>query len=116
MRPFRLITLGILFAFLVHPLASVAQGPEMLIGTWKVNMAKSKASPGPLNKSQTSHWEKAPGGGFKSVVDTVDAAGKATHTELVTMFDGKAVEVKGATLPTTRTYTRIDDHSYQFVD
>lgn len=104
------------FALVAYPLVGAAQAPQSLLGTWKENVAKSKADPGPLPKSQTSHWETVPGGGVKNVVDAVDAAGKATHQELVTMFDGKAVEVKGAAVPTTRALSRIDDRTFQFVD
>ena len=48
-------------------------------------------------------------------MDGVDAAGKATHNEIVTMFDGKDAEYKGAAAPTTRVYSRIDDRTVQYV-
>lgn len=98
------------------PLLSSAQVPTGLVGTWKVNLAKSTYSPGPAPRSQTSRWATAPGGGWTDIVDGVDAAGKPTHTEQVTMFDGKPVELKGAAAPTTRADSRIDDRTYQFVD
>ena len=98
------------------PLVGTAQAPQGLMGTWKVNVAKSTYSPGPGPKSQTSVWAAAPGGGWTSTVDGVDAAGKPTHIEQVTMFDGKPVELKGAPVPTTRAFSRIDDRTYQFVD
>ena len=109
----RIAVLGIIVV--AYPLVSAAQVPPDLAGTWIQNDAKSKADPGPLNRSQTSRWEAAPGGGARNIVETVDGTGKTTRTELITMFDGKAAEVKGATQPTTRTYTRIDG-GYQFVD
>lgn len=109
----RVAALGI---FLIScPLIAAAQAPQGLVGTWKQNMAKSTYTTGTAPKSQTSHWEAAPGGGLKNVNDSVDAAGKALHSELVTMFDGKPAELKGAAAPTTRTFTRIDDRTYQFV-
>ena len=83
------------------PLVGTAQAPQGLMGTWKVNVAKSTYSPGPGPKSQTSVWATAPGGGWTNTVDGVDAAGKPTHTEQVMMFDGKPVELKGAPVPTT---------------
>ncbi len=99
-----------------YPLTSTAQAPQGLAGTWKVNLAKSTYSPGPAPKTQTSIWSAVPGGGWTSIVDGVDGAGKPTHTQQVTMFDGKAVELKGAPVPTTRAFSRIDDRGYQFVD
>lgn len=101
---------------ITYPLVGSAQAPQGLIGTWKVNVAKSTYNPGPAPRSQTSIWATAPGGGWTSVVDGVDAAGKTTHTEQITMFDGKPVELKGAPAPTTRAFSRIDNRSYQFVD
>lgn len=79
-----------------------------------MNPAKSTYDPGP--KSQTSRWATAPGGGWTIVVEGVDASGKPTRTEQVTMFDGKPVELKGAAAPTTREYSRIDGRAYQFID
>ncbi|MEQ1731201.1 MAG: hypothetical protein ABL982_22760 [Vicinamibacterales bacterium] len=97
------------------PLISSAQAPPGLVGTWKQNVAKSTYTTGAAPKSQTARYEAVPGGGLKIVGDIVDAAGKATHTELVTMLDGKEAERKGAEQPTTRAYTRIDDRTIQYV-
>lgn len=33
-----------------------------LVGTWKVNLAKSKFSPGPAPNEQTLKWERVQGG------------------------------------------------------
>ena len=109
----RTAVLGIMVV--AYPLVSAAQVPPDLAGTWRVNIAKSKADPGPLPKSQTSVWDAAPGGGARNVVESVTSTGMTTRTELVTMFDGKPSELKGAPMPTTRTYTKIAG-GYQFVD
>ena len=45
-----------------------------------------------------------PGGMRRAVQDTVDAQGKATRTEITSMYDGKEYELKGAAMPTTRAY------------
>jgi hypothetical protein len=92
-----------------------AQVPNNWLGTWKMNVAKSKCSPDPCAQSNVSHWEAVPGGGLKIVGDAVDAAGKSTHTQVVTMLDGKEAELKGAAVPTTRQYTKVDDRTYEFV-
>ncbi len=92
-----------------------APAADNLLGTWKLNVAKSKYSPGPAPKSSTTRWETVPAGGLKITSDGVDAAGKSTHTEIVTMFDGKEAELKSAAEPTTRLYSRINAHTYEFV-
>jgi hypothetical protein len=50
----------------------------------------------------------------RAINDTVDAQGKATRTEITSTYDGKEYELKGAAMPTTRAYTRIDG-GYEFV-
>ena len=74
-----------------------AQAQEAWVGTWKLNLAKSKYDPANLApKSQTIKQEAVAGGGMKATVDTVDAQGKAFHAEVMTKFDGKSVDIKGA--------------------
>ena len=94
---------------------AAAQTQDAWIGTWKLNVAKSKYSPGPAPKSQTIKNE-ASAGGMMATTDGVDAQGKPTHTMIMTKFDGKEVPVQGAAdAKTTRIYKRIDSHSYEFV-
>src|SRR6266446_3248132 len=77
-----------------------------LLGTWKLNIEKSKYSPGPAPKSQVSKWELWEGG-LKTTVDGIDAQGKTTHTEQVANFDGKDYPRKGAPeANTTRAFKR----------
>ena len=112
----RIAALGVVLAVVAFPLVSAAQAPQSVIGTWKQNMAKSKYIQGPAApKSSDTRIEAVPGGGAKFTVDGVDAAGKATHNEIVTMFDGKEADYKGAAAPTTRAYSRIDDRTVQYV-
>ncbi|NOT26201.1 MAG: hypothetical protein HOP16_08860 [Acidobacteria bacterium] len=108
----RIAALGLML--IAYPLVGAAQVPQSYLGNWKMNVAQSKSTT-PLNRSNTVRVEAAPGGAAKFTIDTVDATGKATHDEYVTAFDGKAVDVKSAAAPTTRTYTRIDDRTYQYV-
>ena len=97
------------------PVAAHAQNPW--VGNWKLNLAKSKYEPANLApKSQTLKQEAVTGGGMKATVDIVDAQGKTVHQENMSMFDGKATDVKGAPdANTTRVYKRIDSRSYEYV-
>jgi hypothetical protein len=65
------------------------------VGTWKLNVAKSKFSPGPAPKSQTIKFEAWGDDGVKYTADGVDADGKPTHWEFQTKYDGKFVPFKG---------------------
>jgi len=77
-----------------------------MIGTWKLNEAKSKFSPG-SPKSVTVVYE-ATGDSIKCTIDGVDGQGKATHTEWTGKFDGKDYPVTGD--DTTRSVKLINDH------
>ena len=68
----------------------VAQSTSPLIGTWKLNVAKSKAS----FKSGTSVIEAA-GDGIKFTVDLVGADGAKSHWGFTANYDGKDVPVTG---------------------
>ena len=65
-----------------------AQGSDRRMGTWKLNIAKSKYDPGPPPKNQTIKYEPS-AGGFKFTSEGLDAQGQATHTETIAKLDGK---------------------------
>src|SRR5215831_2117096 len=84
------------------------------LGTWKLNTAKSKYSPGPGPKSQTikqEAWES----GVRLTADGVDVDGKATHTEYAAKYDGKDYPWKGNANADTISVKRIDDNTYESV-
>ena len=95
---------------------STALAADMLSGTWKQNMAKSKYDPANLApKSASTKWEAVGADGLKWVADGVDAQGKPTHSEFSGKFDGKDFPIKGIPIEDTRAYKRIDDFTYEFV-
>lgn len=112
-HPGLLLTAAVVFL----PLLALAQTQDSWIGTWRLNLAKSKYEPANLApKSQTLRQEAAPGGSTKTTVDVVDAQGKALHQEYVVTFDGKPVAITGAPdANTTRAYKRIDGRTYEYV-
>jgi hypothetical protein len=64
------------------------------VGTWKLNLAKSKYQPGQAPKSITLVYEAA-GAGMKVTVDSVPADGPSIHYAVTTNYDGKDVPVVG---------------------
>ena len=93
----------------VTALTAVAQSPDPLLGSFKVNVEKSTLSAGAQPaKSNISVWQALGDGQFKNTIDVVDAKGQTTRTEITTRFDGAESTVKGAAVPTTRTYKRLD--------
>jgi len=86
-----------------------AQNPHM--GTWKLNEAKSKVTPG-TQKNLTVTYEAA-GDNIKATLDGVDAQGKPTHNEWTGKFDGKDYPVTGDPTSDTRSYKKIDDRTME---
>jgi hypothetical protein len=64
------------------------------VGVWKLNLAKSKYSPGPAPKSGTVKIEAA-GAGTKVIVDQVAGDGTVRHWEFTANYDGKDSRVTG---------------------
>jgi len=79
-----------------------------MMGTWKLNEAKSKFGPG-ASKSLTVVYEAA-GDAIKCTIDGVDGQGKPTHTEWTGKFDGKDYPVTGDPNQSTRSVKVINDH------
>ena len=53
---------------------------DPVLGTWELNVAKSKYNPGPAPKSQTRIYEALPEG-MKVTIKTVNADGQSTVVE-----------------------------------
>lgn len=117
MRRRFLLGLLLLAAAFAISIPVTAQAPDPWLGTWTLNVAKSKFDPANLApKSQTVVQVAVAGGGLKTTADGVGSDGKKTHSVVTWMFDGKPVEVVGATdAKTTRVYKRIDARTYEFV-
>jgi hypothetical protein len=87
--------------------AALAQSTSPLIGTWKLNVAKSKA---PF-KSGTSVIEAA-GDGIKFTVDLVATDGTKSHGEFTGNYDGKDVPVTGDSMyGDTVSLTRVNERT-----
>lgn len=84
------------------------------IGTWKLNLAKSKYVPGPPPKSNTITIAAA-GAGFHVVAKGEDAQGQPTGIDYTVMFDGKDSPVKGAPAYDTTSVKRVDANTTEQV-
>src|SRR5215813_8222145 len=86
---------------------------DRIIGTWKLNLAKSKISPGPPLKSQTLTYE-AVGQGLKVTVKGTDAEGKPVESQFTANFDGKDYPVSGNPDYDMTTLKRIDAYKTEY--
>ncbi len=111
MRKNRLIVpLSALFAIVLS--SSLALAAENWLGTWKLNVAKSKFSPGPAPKSLTLKFEST-ADGIKLTSDGMNSEGTPTHGEYVSKFDGKDVPWTGNPDADAASAKKIDDNSYE---
>ena len=73
-------------------IAIAADNP--FVGTWKLNLAKSKYASGPAPKGET--WKiEAQDNGQKDTFDGIDANGKPYHVQASPKYDGKDYPVAG---------------------
>jgi hypothetical protein len=81
-------------------------------GTWKLNAAKSKYSPGPPPQSATITYEET-ADGIKRTGESVDGEGKKTSFEYTAKYDGKEYPVSGSDDFDTISLRKINDHTVQ---
>jgi hypothetical protein len=105
--------LVLLAGLLVAALASgiQAQAPKGLEGTWKLDAAKSKFSPGPAPKSMTVTYSVVGSDGMKIVVDIAPVDGAAQHWEMTPHYDGKEYPVTGNPTADTISIKKVDDRT-----
>jgi len=86
---------------------------EALIGTWKLNLAKSKYTPGPAPKSGTLTY-KAEGARVKRTAERTDAEAKATKTEWMHYYDGSIFPQPGSPDFDAGTYKLVNATTVNF--
>jgi hypothetical protein len=99
---------NVILATLSVALGLAAADPA--IGTWKLNVAKSKYSPGPAPKSATITYEVS-GDGVKRTGETVTADGQTTSFSYTAQYDGKEYPVTGNPNADTIVLKRINDYT-----
>jgi hypothetical protein len=103
-------TIGLTLAFCFLP-AAVCLAADPLMGTWKLNDAKSKITPG-TTKFTTATY-KSLLGQVKVTSDGIDGSGKPIHVEWSGKFDGKDYPVTGNPNSDARSYTKVNDRTLQ---
>jgi hypothetical protein len=107
----RTLTLGVVLALGVVLGADIAtlsaQASDPRMGTWKLNVAKSKYSPGPAPQALTVKVEPS-GQGEKATAEFVNADGTRTTTQYTANFDGKDNPLTGSQIADTVSLKRID--------
>lgn len=107
---FRNMILGAALAAFTATFATTAaaQSKNPGMGTWKLNVAKSKYSPGPAPKGLTVKFEPS-GSGVRLTTEGVAADGSRTATEYTANYDGKDYPLKGSPLANTVSLKKVDE-------
>ena len=105
-----LMSVCILLVFSTVAIFAQAPAAKNMAGTWKLDTAKSKYTPGPTPKSQVAMIETVDGG-MKVVSDRVEADGKTTHFEWTAKFDSKDYPVKGDPSRDAVSVKKVDDYT-----
>ena len=87
---------------------AVAAAPDPVVGTWKLNLAKSTFSPGPALKSQTRTYTES-AAGISLTTKTTSADGKESTQTLTFKYDGKPSAVTGNPDFDAVAVTRVDE-------
>jgi hypothetical protein len=111
-RSFVQVAITMIVSMLV--LGGIAQADDNQVGTWKINIAKSKFSPGPAPKEGTLTVESQ-ADGLKFTIHGTDAEGKAVHMEFSPKYDGKDYPATGMPNADTINMKKIDDYTIETV-
>jgi hypothetical protein len=107
------VTLGVVLGAGLGRVSAQASNPRL--GTWKLNVEKSKYNPGPAPQSTTMKIEAA-GEGEKATTEGVNAAGAPTKTEYTAQYDGKDAPITGSQNADTVALKRIDARTIERTD
>jgi len=92
---------------------SVTVAADHWLGTWKLNLAKSKYNPPELAPKSQTITREAVEGGMKLVSDGVDSQGRPTHSEYTAKFDKKDYPWTGQVNADTISLIRLDEEYYE---
>jgi hypothetical protein len=82
--------------FIVLAIATVAAfGADNTLGTWKLNVAKSTYTPGPMPIKSLTVVREASDGGVKQTTTGERSDGTAVQASYMAKYDGKDVQVTG---------------------
>jgi steroid delta-isomerase-like uncharacterized protein len=95
------------------PQPQVSTIENSLVGTWKLNLAKSRISGPTLQRATIKYGLQ--GDILRAAVDGVDADGKSIHGGYAAKLDGKDYPMTGAPVADTIALTRIDANTIESV-
>lgn len=89
---------------------------DPMLGSWKLNIAKSTFGPGLAIKAETNHVEAYGGNGIKLTAQITRADGAKVTESYAGTFDGKEFSVGGDTNVDAAYLKRIDTHTMERIN
>jgi hypothetical protein len=86
-------------------------GADVTAGTWKLNAAKSKSSPGATRYETITI--AAAGADMKITLEGTNGAGAKIKAAWTGKYDGKDYPITGNPETDTLSYTKVDDHNFK---
>jgi hypothetical protein len=108
----RALLVGSVVAFGASAVAVAGDAADPVVGTWKINLEKSKFSPGPAVKSQTRVYTQSKDG-ITVKVDGVAADGSTMSQRCTYKYDGKDYAFTGTPLFDTLSLKQVDEHTVE---
>src|ERR1700733_11317705 len=105
-RLLQTLTLGFVFSLGATAVASAAERPDPAIGTWALNVDKSKFHDGTAPKSTTRTYS-AGAAGTDMKVTGVAADGTAISQTVTLTYDGRDCAVTGGSVYDTLSLTKV---------
>ena len=91
----KVVLIGALIAGGLGSVTTAADAPDPVLGTWKLDTAKSKFTPGPAPKSQTRTYAETAQGTAMTFTG-VAANGSAMSGQSTFKYDGKDYKITGS--------------------
>jgi hypothetical protein len=107
-RFFSMLVVGAVVAVGVGASALAASAPDPVIGTWTLNVAKSKFSPGPAPTSATRTYAQTADGSIALTFSGVAADGSPTSGASTFKYDGKDYPITGSADYDTLSLKRVN--------
>jgi hypothetical protein len=113
-RVFQMLVVGTLLAVGSGSVAFAAGAADPALGTWILNLDKSKFTPGPAPKSQTRTYAQTPDG-VALTVTGVAGDGTAISQQSTFKYDGKDYPITGSADYDTLSLKRINGSTVKSV-
>lgn len=107
--------LGIAVLSLLVISLALQAADDPLMGTWKLNLSKSKYNPGPPPRSRILKFEPSGSNGIKLTNDGVTAKGEKTHVDEMFVQDGKDHPVTGSQDVDMQVNRQIDTYTTETI-